>query len=75
MQRTLFGPDHEVFRESFKKFLAREVAPHHAGWRRRRSSIARSGERLVLKGFLGMAVPDQYGGGGVDDFRFNTVIT
>ncbi len=76
MERTLFEPEHELFRESYRKFLEQEVAPFHEQWEK--DKIV---DREVWKkaggaqGFLGMAVPEEYGGGGVDDFRYNVVLT
>lgn len=74
-QRTLFEPEHELFRESFRAFLDRHVAPHHEEWEK--AKIVDRGIWLEAgkQGFLGMAVPEEYGGGGNDDFRYNTIIT
>lgn len=75
MERTLFEPEHQLFRESYRKFLAQSVAPHHTTWEENnivdRSVWATAGRQ----GFLGMAVPEEYDGGGVVDFRYNTVVT
>jgi alkylation response protein AidB-like acyl-CoA dehydrogenase len=74
-QRTLFEPEHDLFRESFRSFLDRHVAPHHEQWER--DKIVDRGVWLEAgkQGFLGMAVPEQYGGGGNPDFRYNTIVT
>jgi alkylation response protein AidB-like acyl-CoA dehydrogenase len=74
-QRTLFEPEHELFRESFRTFLERHVAPHHEQWER--DKIVDRGAWLEAgkQGFLGMAVPEEYGGGGNDDFRYNAIVT
>ena len=73
--RTLFEPEHEMFRDSFRAFLERHVAPFHEQWEK--DKIVDRGIWLEAgkQGFLGMAVPEEYGGGGVSDFRYNTVIT
>jgi alkylation response protein AidB-like acyl-CoA dehydrogenase len=74
MRRDLFDDEHEQFRESFRRFLQKEVVPEHLAWEDQgcvpREVFASAGER----GFLGMQVPEEYGGAGVDDFRFNAVI-
>jgi alkylation response protein AidB-like acyl-CoA dehydrogenase len=74
MRREHFTEDHELFRESFRTFVEREMVPHHLEWNREgivsRDLFATAGEA----GFLGMAVPEEYGGGGVDDFRYSQVI-
>ncbi|QJY49881.1 acyl-CoA dehydrogenase family protein [Pseudonocardia broussonetiae] len=74
MKRTLYESDHEDFREAFRRFLEVEVVPHHLDWEREgivpRSLFTTAGK----SGFLGMDVPEEYGGGGVADFRFNAVV-
>jgi alkylation response protein AidB-like acyl-CoA dehydrogenase len=74
MRRRLFDDTHELFRSSFKAFVAREMAPYNQAWEDAgivpREVFAAAGAH----GFLGMAVPEAYGGGGVDDFRYNLVV-
>ena len=74
-RRALYEDDHEDFRESFRRFLANEVVPHYEQWEKDgivpREVFAKAGEN----GFLGMQVPEEYGGAGVgEDFRFNAII-
>lgn len=63
-------PDHAAFRESARKFIAGDVVPHLDNWRRdgavSRAVFAAAGSH----GFLGMCVPEQFGGDDVGDFRF-----
>jgi alkylation response protein AidB-like acyl-CoA dehydrogenase len=73
-QRTLFEPEHEMFRESFRSFLDRHVAPAHDDWERDKLVDRTIWQEAGKQGFLGMAVPEEYGGGGVDDFRYNVVL-
>ena len=74
MRRSLFEADHEAFRESFRAFMDKEVVPHLDEWDAAgivpRSMFTTAGRF----GYLGMDVPESYGGGGVADFRFNAVI-
>ena len=74
MQRDLFEPEHDMFRESFRRFLDKEVVPRAEEFERDgimdRAIFARAG----AAGFLAMEAPEEYGGGGVRDFRYNTVI-
>jgi alkylation response protein AidB-like acyl-CoA dehydrogenase len=77
MRRDLFEDVHEDFRASFRTFLAREVSGEegrYGEWEREglmpREVFAKAGRG----GFLGMAVPDAYGGAGAEDFRLNLVI-
>ena len=74
-RRALYEDDHEDFRESFRRFLTKEVVPHYEQWERDgivpREVFAAAG----ANGFLGMQVPEEYGGAGVEgDFRFNAII-
>jgi alkylation response protein AidB-like acyl-CoA dehydrogenase len=70
----LYEHEHALFRESFAAFLDRHVMPHVNQWEAAgivpRALFAEAGAH----GFLGMAVPEELGGAGVDDFRFNAVI-
>ena len=72
--RDLFNDDHHAFRESFAAFIAKEMTPHYLQWEADgiapRELYAKAGEF----GFLGMAVPEEFGGGGTNDFRFNMVL-
>ena len=74
MRRTLFDDDHEAFRGAFRAFLDREVVPHHEEWDAAGIVPRELFHTAGKHGFLGMDIPESYGGGGVCDFRFNTVI-
>jgi len=71
---TIYESDHELFRDSFRAFAEQELAPHVPEWERAgimdRSAYLEAGKH----GFIGMAVPEEFGGGGVKDFRFNAVL-
>jgi alkylation response protein AidB-like acyl-CoA dehydrogenase len=73
--RELFDDIHDSFREAFRSFVATEIVPFNDAWEQAgrvdRGMFAQAGAR----GFLGMAVPEQYGGLGQPDFRFNVVIS
>ncbi|GAB2723888.1 acyl-CoA dehydrogenase family protein [Nocardia thraciensis] len=75
MERTLFEPEHDLFRESYRKFLEQYVAPNHAKWEEQGLVDREVWLEAGKQGFLGMAVPEEFGGGGVKDFRYNSVIT
>jgi alkylation response protein AidB-like acyl-CoA dehydrogenase len=74
MKRTLFEDDHEAFRETVRTFIAKEVLPHDADWERDGIVPRSLYDAAGAQGLLGTAVPEQYGGGGQRDFRFNAVI-
>jgi alkylation response protein AidB-like acyl-CoA dehydrogenase len=74
MRRTIFDDTHEQFRSAARSFLEREAAPHNERWERDGIVDRALFEAAGAGGFLGMEVPEKYGGGGVRDFRFNVVL-
>jgi alkylation response protein AidB-like acyl-CoA dehydrogenase len=74
MRRTIFDESHELFRSSVRQFVEKEIVPNVDRWEREglvdRDLFAKAG----ANGFLGMEVPEELGGGGVKDFRYNVVI-
>jgi alkylation response protein AidB-like acyl-CoA dehydrogenase len=74
MERTLFDDVHEQFRASFRTFVAKEMVPHYLEWEAAGIAPRELFAAAGANGFLGMAIPEEHGGGGVDDFRFNVVI-
>lgn len=66
IDRTLFSPDHEAFRDSFRRFMEKEIAPHHEAWEEQgyvdRAVWNKAGEH----GFLCMTMPEAYGGSDAD---------
>jgi alkylation response protein AidB-like acyl-CoA dehydrogenase len=66
IERTLFGADHEAFRDSFRRFVAREIAPFHAGWEEQGCVDRAVWQRAGANGFLCMTMPQEYGGAGAD---------
>jgi alkylation response protein AidB-like acyl-CoA dehydrogenase len=74
VQSALYEAEHEAFRAMVRDFLAKEVVPHHAAWEEAgmvdRSVWLKAGEQ----GLLGMDVSEEFGGGGVKDFRYNAVL-
>jgi alkylation response protein AidB-like acyl-CoA dehydrogenase len=74
MRRTLFESEHVDYREAVNRFVAEEISPHHAEWERAGIVPRELFVRAAEKGLLAMQVPEEYGGLGVDDFRFNQIV-
>ena len=74
MRHTLYESEHDAFRDMVAAFMAKEVAPFHAQWEK--DGVVDRGVWLEAgkQGMLGTDVPEEYGGGGVKDFRYNCVI-
>ena len=66
IERTIFSDEHKQFRDSFRKFLEKEVLPFHAAWEEQgyvdRAVWTKAGEA----GFLCTSMPEEYGGAGAD---------
>jgi alkylation response protein AidB-like acyl-CoA dehydrogenase len=74
MKRVVFEDEHEALRESARQFIERELVPNAEKWEADRL-IDRSAFTAAGKyGLIGFNMPEEYGGGGSDDFRFNAVI-
>ncbi len=75
MDRNIFNDEHQMFRESVRRFIQKEIAPYHEQWEKEgivpRELWLKAGEM----GLLAMDVPEEYGGLGLKDFRYNVVIT
>ena len=66
IERTLFSPDHEAFRDSFRKFVDKEIAPFHADWEEQGYVAREVWNKAGENGFLCMTLPEEYGGSGAD---------
>ncbi|MCP3911475.1 MAG: acyl-CoA dehydrogenase [Actinomycetia bacterium] len=74
LERTLFDEEHDMFRDSFRRFVENEIVPHHERWEDEGKVDKQMFETAGANGFLGMAVPEEYGGGGTNDFRYNVIL-
>ena len=74
MRRTLYDDDHEAFRAIARTFVDKEIAPHVDTWSAAGATPRELFTAAGRQGLLGVDVPEEYGGGGVRDFRFNAVL-
>jgi alkylation response protein AidB-like acyl-CoA dehydrogenase len=66
IERTLFSPDHESFRDAFRRFVDKEIAPFHAGWEDEGCVDRELWRKAGANGYLCATLPEAYGGAGVD---------
>src|SRR5690606_36596043 len=70
-----FDAEHDMFRESVRKFVEQEITPYHDQWEKdgvvSREVWTKAGEA----GLLAFDVPEAYGGLGLNDFRYNQILT
>ena len=75
MTRDIYDEDHEAFRASVKEFLDREVVPHLDEYAEGHGLSREFWLAAGKQGFLGLEIPEQYGGSEAGDYRFNAVLT
>ncbi len=66
IDRSLFNADHEAFRDSFRRFVDKEIAPFHADWEEQGYVDREVWRKAGANGFLCMTMPEQYGGASAD---------
>jgi alkylation response protein AidB-like acyl-CoA dehydrogenase len=74
MTRALFEPEHEAFRDAVGTFLDKEAVPHHEQWEKDGIVDREVWAKAGAQGLLGLQLPEEHGGGGTPDFRYNAVI-
>ncbi len=74
MKRSHFEAEHEIFRDSFRTFLQKEIAPHTLEWEEAGIVPKWAWKLCGENGFLGTQVDPQYGGAGVEDFRYEQIL-
>jgi alkylation response protein AidB-like acyl-CoA dehydrogenase len=72
--RSGFDETHELFREGVASFFEKEFVPHNETWEQA-GIVDRDVYRAAgAAGYLGIDAPEEYGGGGSNDFRFNAIM-
>lgn len=74
MKREIFDGEHQMFRDAFRRFVEREIVPHQEQWEKDGVVSREVWHKAGQQGFLGMDMPIEHGGGGVEDFRYNMII-
>jgi acyl-CoA dehydrogenase len=73
--RELFEPEHESFRQTVRTFFDKEVVPFHEAWEQEGVVPREVWRKAGEAGLLCFDVPEEYGGPGVADFRYNQVLS
>jgi len=73
--RTIFDETHDQFRSAFRGWLDDRVVPNHEEWERDGITPRDLWIDAGKQGFLGLTVPESYGGGGTNDYRFAAIMT
>jgi alkylation response protein AidB-like acyl-CoA dehydrogenase len=75
MRRTVFNEDHEAYRQTIRDFLAKEVVPVFPDWEQQGYVPKDVYRKLGELGVWGIEVPEEYGGAGIEDYRYHVVLT
>ncbi len=75
MERNIYNEEHTLFAQSVREFVAKEIVPYNAQWERDHMVSRESWLKFGESGFLCMQVAEEYGGLGINDFRYNAIVT
>ena len=73
IKRNLFGEDHDAFRDTVRRFIDKEIAPHHEKWEADGVVPRELWLKAGAAGMLCCTVPENYGGLGAD-YLFDVVV-
>lgn len=73
MKRNLYTDDHEIYRGIVADFLDREIVPHIEQWEEDHRVDRAMWKKAAEAGIIGTSIPEEFGGGGVEDFRFEMI--
>lgn len=74
MRRTIFEPEHEEFRATARSFFETHCAPYSTEWEERGYADRDAWLEAGKLGLIGWDMPEEYGGAGIEDFRFNAIL-
>lgn len=72
--RRIFDADHEAFRDSVRRFVAREVTPHVDAWRAQGHTGREVWRKAGEQSLLCLWADEAYGGAGITDFRYDQIL-
>ena len=75
LPRTIYEAEHIEFRRTVRNWIESEIVPNHEVWELNGIVPRSAWEDAGMRGFLGISVPEIYGGGGSEDFRFAAIIS
>jgi acyl-CoA dehydrogenase len=73
MRRDIFTEEHDIFRDAFRRFAEKAIAPKVAGWNEAGITDRETWRAVGAAGFLGAAAPEAYGGAGAD-FLYDAIL-
>lgn len=74
MKRMIFESEHELFRDSVRRFFQTEIGPHSDRWREQGFVDREAYRKMGEQGYLLMGVAEEYGGAGIADHRYEQIV-
>ncbi|WP_207843843.1 acyl-CoA dehydrogenase family protein [Williamsia soli] len=74
MRRDVFTADHEAFRKLARDFIEKRIVPEYAAWEKAGQMPREIFAQLGELGLLGIAIPEEFGGAGLRDYRYNVIL-
>ncbi|MDX6430917.1 MAG: hypothetical protein QOE54_3283 [Streptosporangiaceae bacterium] len=75
MRRVIFEDVHDQFRATARTFFEKECVPYTDQWERDGKVGREAWRKAGRQGLLAFEVPEEYGGMGIRDFRFNAIVS
>jgi len=75
MQKHLLEEEHIMFQEMVQEFIKKEVTPYYEQWEKDGKVSKELWLKAGAQGMLCMDFPEEYGGLGIKDFRYNAIVT
>ena len=73
IERSIFSEEHEMWRQSVRKFVEKEIVPFHEQWEKDGIVPRELWLKAGAAGLLGCTVPEEFGGMGLD-YLFDVVV-
>ena len=74
MRRRIFEPEHDEFRATARSFFETHCSPHSVEWEERGYADRDAWLEAGKLGLIGWDMPEEFGGAGIEDFRFNAIL-
>jgi alkylation response protein AidB-like acyl-CoA dehydrogenase len=72
--RTIYNEEQELFRQSLVEYVNQHIVPHNPAWEKAQMMPREAWTGAGAMGFLAINVPEEYGGMGITDFRYNAIL-
>ena len=73
MKKENLTDEHLIFQDAAKAFFEKEMKPNNEQWEKDGMVSRDIWLKAGSNNFFGIDVPEEYGGMGLDDYRYNTI--